>query len=90
MYQCSETSANHVITRDITCSIQQMLRQSYNLSLQSYNLNYISKIVQSRTGFLGVAGPRAHHTPCFIFMHFSRPFLKAHQMYDLKFNFDSS
>ena len=34
-----------------------ILRHSYNLSLQSYNLENFLKIAQSCTGFLGVAGP---------------------------------
>ena len=34
-----------------------ILRHTYNIRLQSYNLRKFFKIVQSCTGFLGVAGP---------------------------------
>ena len=55
MYQCFERSANHVITRDITCNIQQMLILGYNLSLQSL-LNFKDCTILYR--ILGVAGPQ--------------------------------
>ena len=45
MYQCSERSANHVITRDITYSIQQMLIGEVT-------------IFTKFPGFLGVSSPR--------------------------------
>ena len=35
----------------------ELVKDVYDLSLQSYNLRKFLKIVQSCTGFLGVAGP---------------------------------
>ena len=35
MYECSEWSVDHMITRNIMCNILQLFRRGYNLLLQS-------------------------------------------------------